>query len=86
DDGRKAILDLHLSSMSTRRVEVGSIVGATKGFSGAELAATCVEAGMIAIRDGRSQVRQSDLKDAVAKIAEKRAHAGARTDPTHLYA
>ena len=86
DEGRKAILDLHLSSMSTRRVDVGAMVGPTKGFSGAELAATCVEAGMIAIRDGRTQVRQSDLKDAVAKIAEKRAHAGTRKDPTHLYA
>ena len=86
DEGRKAILELHLSSMSTRRVDVGAMVGPTKGFSGAELAATCVEAGMIAIRDGRTQVRQSDLKDAVAKIAEKRAHAGTRKDPTHLYA
>ena len=72
--------------MATRRVDVGSIVGSTKGFSGAELAATCVEAGMIAIRDKRSQVRQSDLKDAVAKISEKREHAGNRNDPTRLYA
>jgi proteasome regulatory subunit len=86
DEGRKAILDLHLSSMATRRVDVASIVGATKGFSGAELAATCIEAGMIAIRDQRNQIRQSDLKDAVAKISEKRAHAGSRQDPARLYA
>jgi proteasome regulatory subunit len=86
DEGRKAILDLHLSSMTTRRVDVAAIVGATKGFSGAELAATCIEAGMIAIRDQRNQIRQSDLKDAVAKISEKRAHAGSRKDPSRLYA
>ncbi|DAC36178.1 MAG TPA: AAA family ATPase, partial [Candidatus Poseidoniales archaeon] len=86
DEGRKAILELHLSSMATRRVDVATIVGATKGFSGAELAATCIEAGMIAIRDQRNQIRQSDLKDAVAKISEKRAHAGSRQDPARLYA
>ena len=49
---RKAILNVHLSAMNTKRLSTGRIVERTNGFSGAELKATCVEAGMIAIRDG----------------------------------
>jgi len=86
DEARRAILELHLKGMSTRKVDLASLVTSTDGFSGAELAATCVEAGMIAIRDERSHVQQRDLKEAVARLLTKRVHAGGRRDPADLYA
>ena len=49
DASRKAILNVHLNSMNTKKVSVGRIVERTKGYSGAELKATCVEAGMICL-------------------------------------
>ena len=54
-NGRKAILKLHTSNMSTSRIQLKAIVEKTEGYSGAELKATCVEAGMIAIRDKRGK-------------------------------
>ena len=39
--------------MNTKKINVKPIVDKTTGFSGAEIKATCVEAGMIAIRQGR---------------------------------
>ena len=56
------ILNIHLSKMSTTRLNLAKIVEKTEGFSGAELKATTVESGMIAIREGRSKVRQDDLR------------------------
>lgn len=85
-EARTAILELHLSKMATKRLNLPTIVALTDGFSGAELAATCVESGMIAIRDERTAVRQSDLKDAVERLQSKRSHSGPRRDPTDLYA
>jgi proteasome regulatory subunit len=86
DEARRAILELHLKGMSTRKVDLAPLVTSTDGFSGAELAATCVEAGMIAIRDERTHVQQRDLKEAVARLLTKRVHAGGRRDPADLYA
>ena len=56
DKGRKTILSIHLEKMSTARINISKIVEQTEDFSGAELKATTVEAGMIAIRDNRSKV------------------------------
>ena len=50
DGGRKAIIELHISKMSTKKIQINQIVEKTRGFSGAELKATCVEAGMIAAK------------------------------------
>ena len=66
--GRKTILNIHLGKMSTTKLNIAKIVEQTEGFSGAELKATTVESGMIAIRDGRSKVKQVDLQLAVERI------------------
>ena len=57
--------------MNTKGVRVKAIAKATDGFSGAELKATCVEAGMIAIRSSRDTVVQSDVTKAVERINKK---------------
>ena len=84
-DGRKAILKLHTSKMSTSRIQLKAIVEKTEGYSGAELKATCVEAGMIAIRDKRSKITQADLIKAVERIQVKKSTSGVTTSPDALY-
>ena len=84
-NGRKAILKLHTSNMSTSRIQLKAIVEKTEGYSGAELKATCVEAGMIAIRDKRSKISQTDLLKAVERIQLKKSTSGVSASPDALY-
>ncbi len=85
ENGRKTILSIHLEKMSTSRVNIPKIVEMTEGFSGAELKATTVESGMIAIRDGRSKVKQDDVLLAVERIKKKRESNGISSSPDALY-
>jgi proteasome regulatory subunit len=82
---RKAILNVHLGAMNTKKVSVGRVVERTNGYSGAELKATCVEAGMIAIRDGRSSVTQGDMMDAITRLDKKRSQGSILRSPEALY-
>ena len=85
DASRKAILDVHLSSMNTKKIAIGRVVERTKGYSGAELKAPSVEAGMIAIRDGRYVVSQNDMMLAVSRLDKKRTQGSNSTSPEALY-
>ena len=85
ENGRKTILSIHFDKMSTSRINVAKIVEMTEGFSGAELKATTVEAGMIAIREGRSKVKQEDAISAVLRIKKKRESNGISASPDALY-
>ncbi len=85
DASRKAILNVHLNSMNTKKISIGRIVERTKGYSGAELKATCVEAGMIAIRDGRSSVSNQDMLDAISRLDKKRSQGTTVRSPEALY-
>jgi len=85
ENGRKNILSIHFDKMSTSRINVAKIVEMTEGFSGAELKATTVEAGMIAIREGRSKVKQDDAISAVLRIKKKRESNGISSSPDALY-
>ena len=83
--GRLAILELHTSQMSTSRVKIQPLVDKTEGFSGAELKASCVEAGMIAIREKRGKVTQKDLMLAIERILLKKSTSGITSSPDALY-
>ena len=72
DVGRKAILELHISNMNTKKISLKPIVDKTTGFSGAEIKATCVEAGMIAIREGRGYIKQEDFMESIKRINLKK--------------
>lgn len=85
DVGRKAIIELHISKMSTKRIQIPKIVEKTSGFSGAELKATCVEAGMIAIREKRSSISQKDFMESIKRINLKKSRGGLKDSPEALY-
>lgn len=85
DGSRKSILEVHLKAMNTKKLNLQRVVEKTKGYSGAELKATCVEAGMTAIRDGRSAITQSDMMAAVATLEKKRSQASTTASPERLY-
>ncbi len=85
DNSRKAILAVHLASMNTKKISIARVVERTKNYSGAELKATCVEAGMIAIRDGRSSVTQQDMMDAITRLDKKRTQGSSMRSPESLY-
>ena len=85
DGGRKAIIELHISKMNTKRIQINQIVEKTNGFSGAELKATCVEAGMIAIREGRSSINHQDFIESIKRINVKKSRGGLDGNPEALY-
>ena len=85
EKGRKKILSIHYDNMSTNRLNIAKLVDMTEGFSGAELNATTVESGMIAIREKRSKVTQSDAVLAVERIKKKKESGGNTSSPDALY-
>jgi len=85
DAGRKAILKLNIDKMSTRKIQLKQIVEKTDGFSGAEIKATCVEAGMIAIRQGRGYITQNDFTDSIKRINLKKIKGGLKDNPDTIY-
>ena len=85
DESRKSILNVHLKSMNTKKINVQRIVERTKGYSGAELKATCVESGMIAIRAGRNTVTQNDVLEALTRLDKKRSQGTSLRSPEALY-
>ena len=85
DAGRKAILQLHIGKMSTKKLQLKTIVDKTTGFSGAEIKATCVEAGMIAIRQGRGFIKQEDFTESIKRINLKKIKGGLRDSPDGIY-
>ena len=85
EESRHAILSLHLSNMNTKGVRLKAVARATTGFSGAELKATCVEAGMIAIRSDRDTVLHSDVMLAIDRLNKKKSQSGSTSSPEGLY-
>ena len=85
DVGRKAIFKLNIDKMSTKKIQLKPIVDKTNGFSGAEIKATCVEAGMIAIRQGRGYITQTDFMDSIKRINLKKIKGGLKDSPDTIY-
>lgn len=85
DVGRKAIFKLNIDKMSTKKIQLKQIVDKTNGFSGAEIKATCVEAGMIAIRQGRGYITQTDFMDSIKRINLKKIKGGLKDSPDTIY-
>ncbi len=70
DEARKGIFKINIENMNSSKLSIKNIIAATEGFSGADIKAMCVEAGMEAIRDRREKVLAKDFTAAL-KITEK---------------
>ena len=86
ESGRSAILAIHMDKMPKGKgLTVSKIVSQTKGFSGADLKATCVEAAMVAIRANRKSVNATDFRTAIDRIKEKKANSISGDAPENLF-
>lgn len=67
--GRFAILQLHAQGVRLdSHVDLEIIAGMTPGFVGADLANIINEAALLAVRQGKEMVEQSDLLEAVERV------------------
>ncbi|RAW46366.1 peptidase [Halorubrum sp. 48-1-W] len=70
-EGRERILEIHTEEMNVADgVDVGAIASDLEGYSGADIASLATEAGMFAIREGRTEVIQSDFERAGEKLQD----------------
>ncbi|TKX73858.1 AAA family ATPase [Halorubrum sp. GN11_10-6_MGM] len=70
-EGRERILEIHTRDMSVADdVDLGAVAADLDGYSGADIASLATEAGMFAIRDGRTEVTQADFEDARDKLQD----------------
>ncbi|WP_435183249.1 proteasome-activating nucleotidase Pan2 [Halobellus sp. EA9] len=70
-EGREHILRIHTHEMNVADdVDFGEIAASLEDYSGADIAALATEAGMFAIRDGRTEIRREDFDDAYEKIED----------------
>jgi len=72
EEGIKEIFKIHSRYMKLEKgVEIDRLVKQMKGFSGAEIRASCTEAGYFAIRDNRTIIKQKDFLRAITKVKEE---------------
>ncbi|AGN02101.1 proteasome-activating nucleotidase [Salinarchaeum sp. Harcht-Bsk1] len=70
-EGREKILEIHTRDMNVADdVDFATLAAETEGFSGADINSLTTEAGMFAIRDDRTVVREQDFHDALQKLQD----------------
>jgi proteasome regulatory subunit len=74
ENGRKEIFTIHLEHLSTLKkgIDIDHLAQITENFTGADIKAVCMEAGLNTIRNKRVRIRHDDLLSAVEKIAENK--------------
>lgn len=71
ESGREQIFRIHTRDMNVdNNVEYDDLAEAAEGFTGADIQASCTEAGMIAIRDDRSGITFEDFQQAIEKVKQ----------------
>ncbi len=71
EEGREIIFEIHTRSMSVAdEVDFADLAAIASEASGADIKATCTEAGMYAIRDDRQEVTTEDFELAWEKIQQ----------------
>ena len=72
EEARLKILKIHTNSMSvSKKVDYSRIAKSTKGLSGADLRALCIEAGISAIHSNRKLILPKDFKKATKKMNKR---------------
>ncbi len=80
--GREAILKLHAKNIKTSsEIDYNAIARAAAGSSGADLANIIKEGALLAVRDGRKQVTQRDLEEAIEIVIAGEQKKGAVISP-----
>ena len=80
--GREAILKVHAKDVKiSEKVDWRTIALATSGTSGAELANIVNEAALLAVKDGRGEVEQRDLEEAIETVLAGYQRKGAVISP-----
>jgi len=70
-EGRGRILEIHTRDMNVAEgTDVSEVAAELEGYSGADIASLATEAGMFAIRDGRTEVTQADFESAREKLRD----------------
>ncbi|TKX77738.1 AAA family ATPase, partial [Halorubrum sp. SD626R] len=70
-EGRARILEIHTQDMNVADgTDVSEVAADLEGYSGADIASLATEAGMFAIRDGRTEVTQADFEAAREKLQD----------------
>ncbi len=68
-EGRKAIIKIHMKGKPfVPEVDIEKIAKRTVGFSGADLANMLNEAAILAAREGKKAIENSDLEEAATKV------------------
>jgi proteasome regulatory subunit len=74
EEGRRRIFEIHTRDMNVSDdVDYAALARETSEASGADVKAICTEAGMFAIRDGRTEIEMQDFVDAREKIEQDEA-------------
>lgn len=72
-EGRKRIFQIHSRKMTVdENVNYEELARSADGFNGAQCKAACVEAGMLALRAGKSSILQNDMIDGVQEVRSKK--------------
>lgn len=73
ENGRAHILRIHSRAMNVDPdVNYEELARTTTDFNGAQCKAVCVEAGMIALRNGNTQLTHQDFVEAIAEVQAKK--------------
>lgn len=75
EEARAQILRIHSRKMTVDDgVNWGELARSTDEFGGAQLKAVCVEAGMIALRQGKNKINHENYVDAIAEVQVRLPH------------
>ncbi|CAF5215912.1 unnamed protein product, partial [Rotaria magnacalcarata] len=73
ETARARIMQIHSRKMNTNKdVNFEELSRCTDDFNGAQCKAVCIEAGMIALRRGASEVQHEDFMDAILEVQAKK--------------
>lgn len=70
--GRAMILQIHSRKMTVGQVNFEELARTTDEMNGAQLKAVCVEAGMIALREGASELTHEHFVGGIAEVQAKK--------------
>jgi 26S proteasome regulatory subunit T5 len=70
--GRAMILQIHSRKMTLGQVNFEELARSTDEMNGAQLKAVCVEAGMIALREGASELSHEHFVGGIAEVQAKK--------------